>query len=138
MEKNKVVLDFCIFDFEDITHDSITDLLNIQPVKIHVKGAKRNSNNPNSPLIKQNSWRMNADLDEYASFEEQMNSILDMMESKLEVFKLLCENYYTEFSCAIFTYSNNGESTPWVHLDKRYNKLSVELGFEFDIDLYAW
>ena len=137
MTKNKVILRLGIFDFNDITHAEITDLLQVSPVITHVKGEKRNPKNPNSPLIKQNRWMMESGLKEYSSFEDQMESFLIIIESKIEIFKPLCKKYYWEFSCAIFVYFNNGESTPWVHLDSRYNNMLKELNIEFDIDLYV-
>ena len=138
MEKNKVDLRFCVFDFEDISHVDITKKIGINPTRIHVKGEKMNPRNPSSPLWKKNSWSMDSGLDVYADFESQMSAILDIIEQKLEVFKELTDKYYCEFSCAIFTYKDNNESTPWVHLDKRYNKIVGQLNIEFDLDLYAW
>ena len=35
--KNEVVLDFCIWDYDDITHDDITHLLGIEQIKIILK-----------------------------------------------------------------------------------------------------
>ncbi|RWY49237.1 DUF4279 domain-containing protein [Mucilaginibacter gilvus] len=138
MKKKKVDLLFKIVDFEDITHDDITTMLGIAPAHTAVKGDKRNPNNPDSPLKTNNSWSMSSGLDEYADFEAQMNALLDIIEQKEDAFKLLCDKYYCEFACAIFTYRDNDESTPWVHLDKRYNKLIKELDIEFDIDLYVF
>ena len=138
MEKNYVDLKLLISDFEDITHDELSRLLAINPCYIQLKGEKRNPKNPSSPLWQSNIWSMNSGLDKYASFEDQMNKILDIIESKMEVFKPLCQKYYCEFVCAVFTYKDNEESTPWIHLNKRYNKVAAALNLEFDIDLYAW
>ncbi|RKR85078.1 uncharacterized protein DUF4279 [Mucilaginibacter gracilis] len=138
MAKNKVVLDLRISGFEDIKHDELTQLIGFQPIMVFVIGDKRNPRNPNSPLIKRNSWLMGSGLDEYASFDDQMNAMLTIIESKLDIFRDLSKKYYCEFSCAIFTYADNGESTPWIHLDSRYNKLIKEVDIEFDLDLYAW
>jgi hypothetical protein len=138
MDKNQVDLRLLIVDFEDISHDDITNLLGIEPTHTSVKGDKRNPKNPNSPLKTNNSWSMDSGLGMHTSFEDQMNIILDIIEQKIDIFKPLCEKYYCEFACAIFTYTDNGESTPWVHLDKRYNKIASELNIEFDLDLYAW
>lgn len=67
-----------------------------------------------------------------------MNKLLDMIEERIDAFQLLSSKYYLEFACAIYTYKDNGESTPWVHLDKRYNTIAGILNIEFDIDLYAF
>lgn len=127
-----------MFDFNDVSHDEITQLLDIQPSKVHIKGQRRNPKNPDSPLIKRNGWLMDAPTERYSSFEEQMESFLEIIESKIDAFRLLCEKYYCEFSCALFIYFDNEESTPWVHLNSRYNKVIKELNIEFDIDLYVF
>lgn len=135
--KNKIVLDFAIWEFEDISHDEISKMLSIEPVKLYIKGEKRNPSISNSPLIKQNGWRMTAPLPESSSFEGQMNYFLDIIESKYAVFEIICKKYLCEFSCAIFVYYGNEESTPSINLGSRYNKLNKELNIEFDVDLYV-
>jgi hypothetical protein len=138
MAKNKVVLSLRISRFNDITHDELTQLIGVLPVKTYVIGDKRNPKNPDSPLIKNNSWLMGPALDEYAEFDEQMDTLLDILEAKIDIFKELSRKYYLEFSCAIFTYHDNEESTPWIHLGERYNNLIKQVNIEFDVDLYAW
>ena len=138
MDKNKVDLRLIICDFDDIDHAEITRLTGITPCYIRKKGETRNPKNPESPLWENNLWSMNSGLDEFACFEEQMTALLDIIESKMDVFKSLCLKYYCEFACAVFTYKDNDESTPSVHLDSRYNKIAAELNCEFDLDLYAW
>ncbi len=136
--KNEVVLRFCIWDYNDITHQEITNTLGIEPYKIYVKGQKKNPKNPEgSSLVKENGWLMDSALDHFASFEEQMNAMLYIIESKIDLFRPFCEKYYCEFSCAIFIRYDNEESTPSVHLNTRYNRLIKELNIEFDIDLYC-
>ena len=97
--RNEVILDFCIWDFNDITSDDITRILGIQPVKVYLKGEKRNPQNPTSTVvIKKNGWRMRSTLDKYSTFEDQMNAMLDVIESKIDLFRPLCERYFAEFS----------------------------------------
>jgi len=134
---NEIILRYCISDFEDITHDEITRILGIRPFKEYIKGQKRNPNNPNSPLIKQNRWIMESPNNKYTPFDLQMESLLNIIENKIDVFKPLCKKYNCEISCAIFIYFDNGESMPSVHLDSRYNNLIKELDIEFDVDLYV-
>jgi hypothetical protein len=133
--RNEVILDFCIWGFDDITADDITRILGIQPVKVYIKGQKKNPNF--SALEKENGWRMTSPLEKYSSFEDQMNAMLDIIESKIDLYRPLCKKYYCEFSCAIFIYYDNDESTPSIHLNSRYNKLINELNVEFDIDIYC-
>jgi hypothetical protein len=137
MKKNEIILSFGIYDFEDITHDDITKLLSIEPSHIRIKGYPKNPKNIEGPVITNNSWRISSGLDEYADFDAQLNAILNIIEPKIDLFRPLCEKYTCELSCAIYIYFENGQSTPWVHLDSRYNKLIKELNIEFDIDLYV-
>jgi hypothetical protein len=138
MNKNEVDLGFGIFDFDDISHDDITQQMGIEPCYQRIKGEKRNPRNPNSPLWDNNSWHMKSGLDKDADFDKQMSAMLDIIEQKLDVLKPLCAKYYTEFSCALFVYRDNGESTPSVHLNNRYNKIASTLNIEFDVDLYVF
>ncbi|HMK25420.1 MAG TPA: DUF4279 domain-containing protein [Chitinophagaceae bacterium] len=133
--KNEVFLDFCIWEFEDVTVDDITKMLNIQPIQVYKKGEKIN---PNFSLVaKKNGWRMSSNLDKHSSFQDHMNALIDIIESKLDVFELFCKKYYCEFACAIYIYYDNDESTPWVHLNSRYNELIKKMNVEFDLDLYC-
>jgi len=137
MKKNEIILSFGIFDFNDISHDEISEFLGIQPEKIRVKGEKKNPKNPDSSLITKNIWSMGSGLDKYTNFDDQMDSLLSIIESKIDLFKVICSKYHCEISCAIFVYFDNGESAPWVHLDSRYNQLIKDLNIEFDVDLYV-
>ncbi len=66
--------------------------------------------------------------------------MLDFLEPKIDVLAPLSKKYECEFSLAIFIMNRN-ESTPWIHLDKRYNefikKFIKKVDVEFDIDLYC-
>jgi hypothetical protein len=135
--KNEVYLDFTIADFDDIDHEEITRQLGISPKEIYVKGEKRNPDSPVGTLIRRNRWIMGSSLNEHATFEDQMNALLDIIEPRIDLFRPFCDKYYCGFSCAIFIRYDNDEGTPWVHLDKRYNKLLKELDIEFDLDLYC-
>jgi hypothetical protein len=35
----------------------------------------------------------------------------------------------------LYVYTDNDESTPWVHLDSRYHEVTKDLNIEFDLDL---
>ncbi len=132
---NEIYLDFCIWNFDDITHQEITQILGITPSKIYVKGKPTNPKLPQN-ISKVNGWRMGSGLNKQFSFEEQMEEMLRIIEEKIELFKPICEKYHTEFSCAIYSYQNSEESFPSVHLNSRYNSLIKKLNIEFDLDVY--
>ncbi|QHS54488.1 DUF4279 domain-containing protein [Mucilaginibacter sp. 14171R-50] len=138
IKPNEVDLRLIIIDFEDITHDDITLMTGVKPTYIRTKGQPRNPKQVDSPLWPNNLWSMNSGLGVHASFEDQMNRLLDIIENNIEVFNNLCSKYYCEFACALMVYKDNGESTPSVHLDERYNQVVKTLNIEFDIDLYVF
>lgn len=131
--KNEIDLSLCIWGYEDITHQALTELTGLTPYEIYIKGQKKNPKF--SALAKENGWILKPSLDKDASFEQQMDALLDILEPKIDLFKPLCEKYYCEFSCALYIYIDTEESTPWVHLNERYNNLIRELKIEFDIDI---
>src|SRR5580658_6101152 len=102
--KNEVYLDLLFADFDD--HNEITQCLGITPTHMHIKDHQVN---PKFTLLaKKNVWRMSSGLNRYASFEEHMNALLNIIESKIDLFKPLCKKYYCEFACAIYLRYNNG------------------------------
>lgn len=135
MKKNEIVLRFCVWGFDDITHAELTERFGTNPSAIHIKGEPMNPKF--SPRIaKENGWFLDATANKFTSFEEQMDSLLDNLESRRELLKPVCDKYYSEFSLALYIYSGE-ESTPSVHLSSRYHDLAKELRFEFDLDLYC-
>ncbi|WP_176885189.1 DUF4279 domain-containing protein [Dyadobacter soli] len=132
-EQNRIELGFHVFDFEDITHDDLTVIFGVNPNRIHIKGTQINPRFPR--LAKANAWMLYA-ADYEASFEEQMDSLLDILEQRTEELKPICDKYYCEFSLALYIY-NNEVSMPSVHLSSRYHALARKLNFEFDLDLYC-
>jgi|SRR5215217_4845340 len=134
MKKNEIHLSFCIWGFQDISHSEITVIMGVSPSGIHIEGERMNSKS--SRLAKENGWFLDSSTDKLIPFEEQMDSLLDILESRKESLKTICNNYYCEFSLALYIYSDE-ESTPSVHLSSRYHTLAKELKFEFDLDLYC-
>jgi hypothetical protein len=136
LDLNELYFEFCIWNYEDITHEDITKLLNINPTMIYIKGKPMN---PKMKILaKKNGWRIDNPLDNKSLFEDQLNAMLDLLEPKIEILQMLSKKYGCEyeFSLAIFIY-NRKESTPWVHLTPRYNEFIRQLEVEFDLDLYC-
>ena len=42
--QNEIILRFCIWGFEDISHDEISKAIGFTPTKIYIKGQKKNPN----------------------------------------------------------------------------------------------
>lgn len=131
--RNEIDLRLCIWDYEDITHEQITELTGVVPFKVYEKGKKKNPNF--GALAKQNGWLMKGPFGNYDSFEEQMDALLDILEVKSDVFRPLLENYYSEISCALYIYVDSEESTPYVHLNERHMRILQQMNIEFDLDI---
>ncbi len=131
--KNEIIVSLCIWRFEDKSPDELTEIIGITPSMTFRKGEKQNE--LSSIISKENAWILNSSKGKYATFEVQMNDLIDQISSRMEVFKAIAQTYYCEFSCALYVYPNNNESVPWIHLDNNYNKLIKELNIEFDLDL---
>lgn len=133
--ENYLKLRFCIWDFNDISHENISQKLNLIPTKIYIKNeliypdVDRKS--------KENGWiyEISTTTDNCNNFEEQLNLLLDVLEPRIIQIKEFSNMYYCEFSCAIFLFSEE-ESTPWIHFDKRYNEFIKNTDVEFDFDIY--
>ncbi|WP_447951111.1 DUF4279 domain-containing protein [Chryseobacterium koreense] len=130
---NDLNVNFCIWEYEDITHEEITKELSLIPHKVYIKGEKVHPKVER--LAKQNGWIYGAPYFNKDDFETQMNKILDALEPKIPILREYAKRYYCEFSCAIFL-NNRDESTPWIHFDKRYNAFIREVDAEFDFDIY--
>lgn len=133
MIENDVNLSFCIWEYEDITHEEITKALGLIPYIVHVKGKRTRSKIPR--LAKQNGWIYGTPYFNKDDFQTQMNKILDALEPKIPILKEYSKKYHCEFSCALFL-NNREESVPWIHFDKRYNAFIREVDAEFDFDIY--
>ena len=132
-KKNRILLGFRVAAFNDITHDDITEMTGNGPIKIFIKGEKRTR----PSIQKQNIWIMDNGCSPYDNFETQLDAMLDIIESKADVFKLLTTKYECDFSCGLYLYSDNNESAPSVNLTYRYHKIirELELNLSFDIDI---
>jgi len=111
--RHEVDLRFCIWGFEDLIHSEITSKLGIEPLKIYIKGERKNPKY--SAVSKNNGWIMKPLREKLASFEDQMEAMLDVIEANKDAFKFFTEKYYCEFACAVFIRDDNGESAPSVH-----------------------
>jgi hypothetical protein len=132
-DRNEIHLSLSIQNFEDITHNELTELIGIEPERIHIKGEIVRP----GYLRPLNEWFLGSGHDRYTPFAIQMNSLLDIIEARMDAFKMLSDKYTCWFNCALYIYPDNGESIPSVHLDTRYNQVMGNLNIEFDLDLYC-
>ncbi|WP_211245441.1 DUF4279 domain-containing protein [Sphingobacterium alkalisoli] len=111
----------------------ISRSLELDPQKVYVKGEPMSINNPRKS--KNNGWIYGTSYDNRASFEEQLNKILDVLEPKMSILKGYAKKYECEFSCAIFLLEDL-PSNPVIKFNQRYNDFVREVDAEFDFDIY--
>src|SRR5687768_8087731 len=114
--KHEIYLDFVIADFEDITHDEISDMLGLKPRKVYLKGAKKNPNSESNAVFKRNRWIVSSSIAKDLTFEDHINTMLDLLEPKIELLKPLCDKYSCCFLCAVKIDSDDTVSTPSIYL----------------------
>src|SRR5947207_2552824 len=106
--KNDVVLRFCIWGFNDITHDEITNAMEVSPTKIYIIGQKKNPKF--AALAKENGWLLEPKCERGSSFDTQLTSLLDILEKKKEVIRNYCAKYMCQISCGVYIYYGNEEN----------------------------
>ncbi|VTR43297.1 Uncharacterised protein [Sphingobacterium thalpophilum] len=126
-------LSFAIWDFENNTHDVITNDLGLSPSKIFVKGERISPKI--SKIRKRNAWIYGPSYGNTEDFETQLNKLLDVLEPRIPILKEYSKKYPCDFSLAYFC-SALGYKPPLIHLGKRYHDFIREVDAEFDLDLY--
>ncbi|UIR55057.1 DUF4279 domain-containing protein [Sphingobacterium sp. SRCM116780] len=132
--KHDLSLRFCIWQYEDVTHEEITSTLGLLPYKVYVKG--EHVYPQYERLAKDSGWIYGTPYNNPDDFVTQMDKILDALEPKIPILREYAEKYHCEFSCAIFI-NNKEESAPRIYLDKRYNAFIREVNAIFDVEIYT-
>ncbi len=97
MKQNTISLAFCIWECDDIHPDDITELTGIMPTKIHVIGLPKWPKMSTSAVWQHNAWILKSSLGEYAEFKEQMDQLIALIRSKIEIFKNSARNILPSF-----------------------------------------
>ena len=121
---------FCVFDFGD-DPSVVTKTLGIEPTKAFAKGDMF----PNHPKnFRQNSiWELRSPLPLSADAEEHIESLLSILESKIEIVQTAKENFDAGISCAI--YYRNGCNQGF-HLSEFIIARIAKMSLSIDFDLY--
>jgi hypothetical protein len=134
--KHEIFLSMKLSGFENITHDQITNLIGFPPSYKHVKGELIN---PNLILrAEKNGWVLKSACSKHTPFEEQMDSMIDIIGPKIEILRSLSLQCSVEVSCAVYIYYESEESIPSIHLAPRHISVLKEINSEFDLDLYCF
>jgi hypothetical protein len=139
MIKNHIMTGYLIDDFEGITPEEINELTGIEADMIWTKGKPKPKFNV---LALKNRWLISAPYEEETeefdieSFDKQMKYLMDILNSKKDIFKMLGQKYNCEISCGVYIYTDaEEESTPSVHLTKEHSHFLSEFNLEFDVDI---
>ena len=127
-----------IFDFEDLTHEQISEMLGLQPSRIHVKGQRHNPNF--GRLAPRNRWMLQMYTKEgpWLNIEEQLDELLALVTLRRVAFQQLAAHCKFAIKCAVKVYVQHNESTPAVFLEHRHVELLTFLQATFDVDIYCY
>lgn len=132
---NEIYVYFGIWDFENYSHDDITTIFDIEPEISRNKGDKLPHSNK---FVDENCWKMESPFskeNKFAPFEEHLNYMLDLLESKKELLFPICKNSNCELSFIIYNNVSEESYVPGIHFDLRYSKIAAYLNIELDIDI---
>jgi hypothetical protein len=131
--ESEIHLTLGLWGFTEINHSEISEIVGLQPVKVHKTGERINPKF--LPVAKENGWIYTHSKIVARPFEEQMNELISIIRETGGL-KQLSSKYYCELSCAIFK-KGEDESMPWIHLTKDHVQFLNEFNIEFDLDIYA-
>ncbi|MFN5540438.1 MAG: DUF4279 domain-containing protein [Candidatus Melainabacteria bacterium] len=130
--KNRTTVSLRITDLH-FTPEELTKLLGIQPTRAFKKGSKIDKL---SIEHKFNGWILSSGISEEESFCDHIQSLVTIIESRIDLFTLVCNQYSSVISSSITINKEYQESLPSIHLDERAMKVFTQIGAEFDLDLY--
>ncbi|MEZ0453790.1 DUF4279 domain-containing protein [Sphingobacterium thalpophilum] len=131
--RNEINVSFCICDYDDITHQQISNELGL--IASNVSHAKDLESKAVSKK-KEDKWVYGTPYGNMENFGEQMEKILDALEPKVSVLEKFARKYTCKFRVVIFL-RNREESTPWFFLEKRYNAFIKKIDAVLDIEVYT-
>ncbi|MBW7914209.1 MAG: DUF4279 domain-containing protein [Taibaiella sp.] len=132
---NEIYVYFGIWNFENYSHNDITTIFGIEPKISRNKGDKLPHSNK---FADENCWKMESPFskeNKFAPFEEHLNYILNLLESKKESLWPVCKDSNCELSFVIYNYMSEESYTPPLHFDIRYSKIAAYLNIALDIDI---
>lgn len=133
----KTYVTFGIHEYDDITAEEITDIIQLSPTHVFVKGTPVREGSPK--IARVNAWKYEVDglnREEYESFNKQIDALFEILSDRKELLKPLCDKYEIEISCVLYLDTTSGvTSTPIVHIEKKWSELTAYLNIEWDFDI---
>lgn len=131
----RVNISYCIWEYEDITAEEISDLIGISPSKVFIKGMPMGSGA--KILARNNAWIFESPAvieNQMATFDEQIAQLFKVLEGKKNILRELGEKYSCEISCGIYL-DRKGRETPPTYFEERHVELMafIKTALNFDI-----
>ena len=134
MKQNEIYVKLRIVEF-DCDPEDITIDLRTQPTRTWLKGQL--STPKGGVKLKYNGWALSSSADKHAEFKDHIKALLDRIQPNIERFERICNQYYTELSCAVYIYYGDESDRPWINFTKEELHLLDRLGAEIDFDIYT-
>lgn len=125
---------FGIWNHLEHSADEISAIIGIEPKIIRQKGDKLPYSQ--AKYAEENCWKMESPFskqNKHSPFEEHIDFMLDLLESKVDILAPICRNTYNELSIIMYLLPN--EPVPSIHFDKRFIKVMHDLNIDVDFDI---
>jgi hypothetical protein len=133
--KKSIGITLGVWEFDDISHQFITDGLGIEPTLVHVKGERIIPRFER--LAEWNSWLYRTPGYEVEDFDKQMSDILELVVKNSDFIMQHLNRYNLELSCCLTVNASSPESNPWVHISKEQSRILADHNLNFDVDMYV-
>lgn len=116
----------------DFDPDTVTQVVNIIPTKVHRKGEQHSQFKIKHPRSK-SSWCVYSDVGEDQDLETHVDNVLKKLEGSWQSLVSMSAQHEAWLNCVVHSY---GGDNPSIGLDREVLKKLAELNAAFDVDLY--
>ncbi len=117
---------------ETVSIEEITQLLQLQPTRVLVKGSKVDPNHPKSYVHPGNLWILVSSQDSSQSLESHIAYLVELMEQRIDAWESLLKDCKADLFCGFSSVNGQGGFTLSASLLKRITIIPIAL----TLDLY--
>lgn len=122
----------------DCDPTEITEMIGIVPTKIWRKGEPVSTLSPRH-LHKENGWQLSVASDDAWDYGEQLDTLLAMMQPRIEEFAVVSNQYYCELCWVVEHYrSPEDYRFPNPHITKDQLRVLSHIGATIGFDVYIF
>jgi succinate dehydrogenase flavin-adding protein (antitoxin of CptAB toxin-antitoxin module) len=125
-EKSHYIASLCISS-SILSAREITDILVVEPTRMHEKGTPMSSRNPNSRIREAASWIFDSTINPEELLSRHIDQIVSLIEDRVHEFEKLLEVCDMDIYCGFFSKGRSGEFILSPELLKRLTVIPIEI-----------